>query len=193
MVSSARQQCDYSVIPPRHLHIDGAKIEGTGFKCEVPEVTVELLREVSHDPTLTPHHATPHHATPHHAIPPHTMPHHPTPCHTTPPNTMPHHTTYQTTLHICHPTPHHAHIHMQHPMPFHDTPLHTRIIIHVHIHVHVHVCMVICAIAVPNIMGDSITIMFICMYVMECVLRNNFEWHKTIYVLKVGVTIATEW
>lgn len=30
----------------RHLHIDAAKIEGTGFKCEVKEVTLLLLREV---------------------------------------------------------------------------------------------------------------------------------------------------
>ena len=30
----------------RHLHIDGAKLEATGFKYEVTEVTVALLREV---------------------------------------------------------------------------------------------------------------------------------------------------
>lgn len=30
----------------RHLHVDGAKLEGTGFRYEVPEVTLGLLREV---------------------------------------------------------------------------------------------------------------------------------------------------
>lgn len=40
---------DQELLYNRHLHIDGAKIEGTGFKCEVPEVTVELLREVVED------------------------------------------------------------------------------------------------------------------------------------------------
>ena len=35
----------------RHLHIDAAKLEGTGFKCEVPGVTVPLLREVGVVPT----------------------------------------------------------------------------------------------------------------------------------------------
>lgn len=31
----------------RHLHVNGSKIEGTGFDYEVPQITVELLREVS--------------------------------------------------------------------------------------------------------------------------------------------------
>lgn len=33
----------------KHLHVDGSKIEKTGFKYEVPEVKVELLREIVED------------------------------------------------------------------------------------------------------------------------------------------------
>ena len=37
---------DQELLYNRHLHIDPTKIEGTGFKYEVPCVTVELLKEV---------------------------------------------------------------------------------------------------------------------------------------------------
>lgn len=48
-----------SIPPSRHLHIDGTKIEATGFKYEVREITVELLREVSCDPIIRPSHTEP--------------------------------------------------------------------------------------------------------------------------------------
>lgn len=37
---------DQELLYNRHLHIDPTKIEGTGFKYEVPCVAVELLKEV---------------------------------------------------------------------------------------------------------------------------------------------------
>jgi hypothetical protein len=36
----------------KHLHVDGTKIESTGFQYEVPEMTVELLKEVSRGFTM---------------------------------------------------------------------------------------------------------------------------------------------
>ena len=38
---------DQELLYNKHLHIDGSKIEATGFHYEVPHITNDLVREVS--------------------------------------------------------------------------------------------------------------------------------------------------
>ena len=38
---------DQELLYNKHLHVDGSRIEGTGFAYEVPQVTRELLSKVS--------------------------------------------------------------------------------------------------------------------------------------------------
>jgi nucleoside-diphosphate-sugar epimerase len=40
---------DKELFANKHLHVDGTKIESTGFQYEVPEMTVELLKEIVDD------------------------------------------------------------------------------------------------------------------------------------------------
>lgn len=37
---------DQELLYHKHLHVDGSRIEGTGFTYDVPQVSMELLREV---------------------------------------------------------------------------------------------------------------------------------------------------